>query len=341
VSSIFQKHGIQGPVLMLAPLEGITNHAFRSGICELGGVDTVATEFVRITGPKQKVRAFNRDPKVPLQIQLMGTDPAVLSGVISFLKKKQVLFEDDWLDLNVGCPSRRVNSSGAGASLLLEPEKLLQIIRSMRESHSGPLSIKTRVGFADCNSFEPLLSILATAPLDFITIHARTRCGGYTEPVKIDLLKQAVDSLPYPVIGNGDIWTAADACKMIASTGVAGVMCGRGAVRNPLLFREIAALHCGSALLLNPEEQATIFATFVKQLAFRLHLSERRQGLKIGVFKECSTWLSKNPAIGRNYFQGLKRLTSWNAIFEYLDHYFRDFIALPPSGLTQRPTSSS
>jgi len=341
VTSIFQKHGLKAPILMLAPLEGITNHAFRSGICELGGVDTVATEFVRITGARQKVRAFNRDSEIPLQIQLMGTDPAVLSGVISFLKKKQVLFEDDWLDLNVGCPSRRVNSSGAGASLLLNPEKLLQIIRSMRESHSGPLSIKTRVGFADCNSFEPLLSILATAPLDFITIHARTRCGGYSEPVKIDLLKQAVDSLPYPVIGNGDIWTAADACKMIASTGVTGVMCGRGAVRNPLLFREIATLHSGSALLLDPEERATIYAAFIKQLAFRLHLSETKVGLKIGVFKECSTWLSKNPVIGRDYFQGLKRLTSWDAIFEYLDHYFKGAIASPSSPFAQGSTRFS
>lgn len=322
------------PFLMLAPLEGITNAAFRSCICELGGLDSVATEFVRITGPKQGVKPFSRIPGVPLQIQLMGTDAYTLSQVILFLKSQNILFDDDWIDLNVGCPSRRVNASGAGASLLLDPAKLAEIITAMRESHSGPLSIKTRIGFDTPDAFGPLLNRLAAAPLDFITIHARTRCGGYKEPINLELLKLASTTLPYPVIGNGDIWTAEDALNMLQKTGVRGIMCGRGAVRNPLLFHEIRAAITSTRLNLDPATTLNILGTFTKSLSFKLSNSEKKPGYRIGVFKEYATWLSKNPIVGRDFFQGLKRLTEWSAIFSYLETYFPPAEGQAPSEIT-------
>ena len=121
---------------MLAPMEGITNHIFRNLIIENGGLNFVATEFVRITTSRQKIKKFNRH-SIPLQIQVMSARPDELAACIEFLKDREVLFDDDWVDLNVGCPSKRVNASGAGAALLLEPQKLIKMAEGIEKSAFG------------------------------------------------------------------------------------------------------------------------------------------------------------------------------------------------------------
>ena len=116
------------------------------------------------------------------------------------------------------------------------------MICKVRDIHSGTLSVKTRVGYQSDEDYPEILQMLKDCPIDFISIHARTKQDGYTAPVNLRHLKKAVETLPYPVIGNGEVWTASDALKMIKETGVSGVMCGRGAVSNPFIFTEIKTI---------------------------------------------------------------------------------------------------
>lgn len=297
---------------MLAPMEGITNELFRECVIDLGGVDVVATEFVRITAENQRVRPFFRH-RIPLQIQVMGNDAKVISGCVEFLKSKQMLSDEDWLDVNVGCPSKRVNSRGAGAALLLEPAKIVEIVELLRRVHPGLLSIKTRLGFQSDEKFPEILAALKNCPLDLITIHARARCQGYDSPINLARLKQAVDTLPYPVIGNGDIWNEEDALKMLKDTGVAGLMCGRGAVSNPFIFKDIRCRMEGR-IIDKSFRRAELFNFALKILGYYQQAELQNQGRFLGRTKEFLIWFSKNPLIGADLWQSIKVARSLSEI---------------------------
>ena len=318
MSDIFSKHGINAPVLMLAPMEGITNHIFRNLIIKNGGLNFVATEFVRITTSRQKIKGFNRH-SVPLQIQVMSARPNELAACLKFLKDREVLFDDDWVDLNVGCPSKRVNASGAGAALLLEPDKLIKMAECMRKVHSGPLSIKTRVGYQSDENYSVILSALARCPIDFVSIHARTKCAGYSEPVNLKYLSQAVESLPFPVIGNGDIWTVEDAITMLNETGVRGLMCGRGAVSNPFLLSTLAKTLKGESVEVSKADLTNFFFKLLE--AYKKADCEKEK--RVGVFKEFSTWFCRHPLIGRELFQQIKRSQTYDELRNSALGYFQ------------------
>lgn len=318
---IFTHHAVGDtgqPVLMLAPMEGVTAHTFRDPLVKLGAVDMVATEFIRITSAKQKIEKPERY-SVPLQIQVMATEADMLSENILFLKERELLADTDWLDLNVGCPSKKVTAKGAGSALLCTPGRLVSIIEGMRSVHRGPLSIKTRIGYQKDENFPDILKALADCPLDFLTVHARTKMEGYTPGINLMRLEQAVKLLPYPVIGNGDVWQASDVLPML-ETGVRGIMCGRGALRNPLIFNDI------KNLLQNREEAAAEqrkaeLLKFARTLCDNF-LNARKSGrhpLNAGPYKEFGVWFSKNPLIGRSFFEDIKRIPDLQGISSYLN----------------------
>ncbi len=310
---IFSKQELPtAPLLFLAPMEGVTSYEFRETLCAFAPPDFVATEFIRITGERHTVRSLRRHNQSRLQIQFMAADEKVLQKSILHLKTKGTLKDTDWLDLNVGCPSRRVNSRGAGAALLLEPARLLSFLHSLRSVHPGPLSMKTRIGYQGDEDFPALLNHLSDAPIDFITIHARSKCAHYSGPIHYDCLRLAVETLPFPVIGNGDIWSREDAQAMIDATGVRGLMCGRGVIRNPFLFREIR----GGA---QPTRQE--LARFLFSLLTAFQAAPRRY---VGRFKEFAGWFSQNELIGRPYFELVKRLESLSDVEEASRAYFKE-----------------
>ncbi len=313
------------PVLLLAPMEGVTNRIFRDLICDIGSVDILATEFIRISNVKQKIKPLPKHSK-PLQIQIMGNKRETIIGALKFIKSKGIITNNSWLDLNVGCPSKKVTSSGAGSALLLEPKRLEDIIFSIRELHAGPFSIKTRLGFQSKEEYPKIISMLSRVPLDFITIHARTKCDMYSEPIDMKLLKYAVEALPFPVIGNGDIWSSDDAIVMLEQTGVRGLMCGRGAITNPFLF-------CDIKNKLNNKDSSSQIERIKKLQEFSLSLMEKYLAEEaftkkkyIGKVKEFSVWFSKNKLIGRNFFQEIKRVDTVSEAKDKIETYFQSYL---------------
>jgi tRNA-dihydrouridine synthase B len=231
--------------IILAPMAGITDLPYRR-VMKRFGAGMVFTEMVSANG---LVRAGRRTRELlrstpderPLGIQLFGDDPAVLA------RAAEMVCEDgDLIDINLGCPVPKVVRSGAGSALLRDPRKAGRVVAAVRRAVGLPLTIKLRSGWdASSVNFLDVARIAVAEGADAVTLHPRTRSQGFGGQADWEQIRQLKESLPVPVIGSGDIFTAADALTMFERTGCDGVMIGRGGYGNPWLIREILAAREG------------------------------------------------------------------------------------------------
>lgn len=232
--------------LLLAPMAGITNLPMRLMARECGA-SLCFTEMVSVNGlvrdGRKTFELLQSSPADrPLGIQLFGDDPRLLAE-----GARLVAGYGDLLDINMGCPVRKVVNSGAGSALLRDPARVKEILREVRRATSLPLTIKIRTGWqADEPSFREIARIAEAEGCDAITLHPRSRAQmfeGHADRAKIAELKLAVK---IPVIGSGDLFSAGDIDAMLRETGCDGVMVARGALGNPWIFREALALLAGN-----------------------------------------------------------------------------------------------
>jgi tRNA-dihydrouridine synthase len=149
------------------------------------------------------------------------------------------------VDLNLGCPAPTVYRKFAGGGLLREPDRVDAILGALRQAVVIPFTVKTRLGFDSPGAFAALLAIFARHSLDLVTVHGRTVREMYQGEVHYDLIRQAVESLPCPVLANGNVRSALHAEEVLQRTGARGLMIGRGAIRNPWIFQQIRQLRRG------------------------------------------------------------------------------------------------
>ncbi len=230
------------PLLALAPMQDITDLAFWRLLHRYGGPDVYFTEYFRVHATSVPERWIveaitGNDTGRPVVAQLIGNDIPALVRTARFLQQLPVA----GIDLNLGCPAPVVYRKCAGGGLLRDLERVDAILKALREAVSLKLSVKTRLGFDSADGFDALLDLLAAHPLDWVTIHGRTVSEMYRSPVRYDLIARAVERLPYPVIANGNLYSARQALEVHRRTGVCGLMIGRGAIRNPWLFAQIRA----------------------------------------------------------------------------------------------------
>lgn len=230
---------------MLAPMEGVSHPEFRALLAERGGVGIVCTEFVRVSRAPLSAVALRREvvkaAGVPLSVQVMGNDAekmAEAAGVVAAAGA-------DVVDVNLGCPMPRVVKKGVGAAMLKDPELLHRVLVSMRERVPGLLSAKIRAGFDDAENVVAIARTCEAAGIDFLVVHPRRRADFYDGVADWRIVRLLKESLRIPVIGNGDVWYAADALRMQTETGCDAVMIGRPAIRNPWIFGQIEALREG------------------------------------------------------------------------------------------------
>lgn len=226
----------------LAPMEGITHPAFRALIARRGGVGVVCTEFVRIAatglGAKYLRQQVARAAGAALSVQVMGNHLQHMAEATQIVAEAGA----DIVDLNVGCPAPRVVRKGVGSAMLKDPELLRGVVRSMRARTSGCLSAKIRAGFDDSSGAVATARLIEAAGADLIIVHPRRRVDFYDGVADWRVISSIRRAVSIPVVGNGDVWYAADALRMRAETGCDGVMIGRGALRNPWIFAQIQAL---------------------------------------------------------------------------------------------------
>src|SRR6188472_1538216 len=192
------------PILALAPMQEVTDGAFWTLVHKYGGADVYWTEYFRVhstsTPEKRIVEAITRNTTGrPVVAQMIGNDIPELIRTAKVLQQLPVAA----IDLNLGCPAPIVYRKCAGGGLLREPARIDAILGALRDAVTIKFTVKTRLGFASLNEFDHLLSIFAKHSLDALTVHARTVAQMYRLPVHYDRIRQAVETMPSPVIANG------------------------------------------------------------------------------------------------------------------------------------------
>ncbi len=238
--SLLSKDSYGCPYLILAPMEGVGDRAFRKAMASVGGFNEAVTEFMRV--PRNAhvkslaavYQANELDP-IPLAAQLMGSDIELMADMAREIELRGA----KRIDLNCGCPSNTVTGRGAGSSLLKEPNFLHQVAKSMVQAVSIPVTIKMRSGYEDTSLFKENLLAAQESGVQFITLHPRTKRDGYGPPARWDLIAEAKALLKIPLVGNGDITSAERALDMLRETRCDALMIGRMSVTNPFIFHQI------------------------------------------------------------------------------------------------------
>ena len=227
--------------VVLAPMAGICNHAFRTIVKDMGCgliyAEMVSDKAISYGSKKTIDMLYMTDSERPIAQQIFGSDKE------SFVKAAKYIEETmhpDIIDINMGCPVPKVAlKSQAGSALLKNPEKVYEIVKAVVETVSIPVTVKIRSGW-DANSINAveIAKIIEKAGASAITVHPRTRAQGYSGNADWNIIKQVKENVSIPVIGNGDIKTCYDAKRMIDETHCDAVMIGRGVLGNPWLIKE-------------------------------------------------------------------------------------------------------
>lgn len=232
---------IKNPVI-LGPMAGVTNICYRS-ICKEFGASLVCSEMV-----SDKAILYNNQKTMdmlgvdenerPLSIQVFGSSADTISEAAKIIVE---LTHCDIIDINMGCPVKKVFKTGAGSALLADPKKIYDIVKATVDAVDVPVTAKIRIGIdhKNINAVE-VAKMIELAGASAIAVHGRTRTDMYSGKADLDVIKAVKDAVSIPVIGNGDIFSYKDAIRMIEYTGVDGVMVSRGALGNPWIFKQIS-----------------------------------------------------------------------------------------------------
>lgn len=258
----------------LAPMEDVTDPSFRL-ICRRMGASMVYTEFVSAEALIRDIQSTTRKLHInpeerPVAIQIYGRDPDAMEEAARIVERAQ----PDILDINFGCPVKKVAGKGAGAGMLRDIPKMLDITRRVVNAVSIPVTVKTRLGW-DCENkiITDLAPRLQDCGIKALTIHGRTRSQMYTGDADWTLIGEVKHDprIEIPIIGNGDITTPEEALRAFEDYGVDAVMIGRASIGAPWIFREVRRLLDGEGLPpLTPFEKADVLRQQIRESIERI-----------------------------------------------------------------------
>lgn len=230
---------LQQNPFVLAPMAGITDHAFRSFMKELGA-SVVITELVSASGLKYgsdrtfKLMSYGLDQR-PVGIQLFGEEPEVLATAAQIAEEKGA----DFVDLNFGCPVPKVVKKGGGSAILKDLVQLKIVVSTVKRAIRIPLTIKIRTGWdASSRNAAQVCHIAYNEGVTWVAIHGRTRAQGYSGEADWNYIAEVKKQSKIPVLGNGDIHSGLQAVNRLKESGCDGVLIGRGCLKNPYIFLE-------------------------------------------------------------------------------------------------------
>lgn len=235
--NIFTRLNLPAQPLILAPLAGVSDHPFRR-TCAANGADLTYVEMISATALLYESRRTldmlkRHESESILGVQITGKSAVETAQAIAILDKMPF----DTIDINMGCPVRKVVKTGCGSAILKDPQRVYETVRLSRESTDKPLSVKIRLGW-DHDSINALevADAAVRGGAYWLTLHGRTRADDYSVPVKLDLMAEVRKQLSIPLIGNGNVFSAGDARFMQDATAAQGLMISRGALGNPWVF---------------------------------------------------------------------------------------------------------
>lgn len=315
------------PALILAPMAGITDTVFRRFIKRLGGCGLIMTEFVSSEGMiRQNLRSrrylYYTEEERPISAQIFGADP-------NHLAEAARMIEDlgfDLIDLNLGCPAKKVTRCG-GSGLLRDLPLLATILERIRAAVNIPFTIKIRSGWSDEEIVAAEVATLAeNSGVEAIAIHPRTRLQGYSGRARWEIIQEVKARTRIPVIGNGDVMTPQDALALQAATGCDGVMIGRAAPSNPWIFRQIQSfISTGDYEQPSNAERYRLIRDY-----FTMLINEETPGT-IGKMKQFTSWFTHGLRRGTDLRKSIQSALHPSEVIGKVDSFFSN-LAVGPVG---------
>lgn len=310
------------PPLFLAPMAGVTDRDFRLIVRRIGGAGVVAMEFISskaIVNGNQKTRdlMYFAAEERPLAIQIYGSDAATMAEAARVVEELGA----DLCDINMGCPANKVLKGCAGAALMGDLGLAEEIVRAVRRAITIPLTVKFRLGLDDGRrNYLDLGRVCEANGAAAVAMHARSARQMFEGQADWSHLARLKETLAIPVIGNGDVREPEDALRMLAETGCDGVMIGRGATRNPWIFRQIAARLSGGRFA-EPS-----LADRRELILGHFHLVAEREPSRYALHKlrKFTGWYTHGLPHGRQLRQEINQLPDVPSFLAAVERFFDD-----------------
>ncbi len=316
------------PATVLAPMAGVTDTVFRRFIRNLDGCGLIMTEFTSADGvlrkkdEKAKRYLHFYEDEHPISAQLFGSDPRVMAEAARMVEGLGF----DIVDLNLGCPAKKVVKCNGGSGLLRDLPAIGRIFEAVRAAVKVPFTVKFRAGWSDDEIVCVELARMAeSCGLAAVALHARTREQGYSGNARWEWIAAIKDAVKIPVIGNGDIRTPEDACAMVTQTGCDAVMIGRTAPSNPWIFRQIQQYCAGmEAAFSSPklyDEPSEADRYQMIRTYFQMLIEEELPDA-VGKMKQFASWFTHGVPGGAGLRKAIYESKSAVEILERVEEFF-------------------
>lgn len=331
-----------GPITALAPMQDVTTLPFMEVIGAYGPPDYFFTEYFRVHGHSSLEEhiltsiTHNKTGR-PVFAQLIGESLPDMSRTVKELLKHPVA----GIDLNMGCPAPKVYKKNVGGGLLRDLNKIDELLGYLRENIEGLFTVKMRIGFEGTEHFEGLLELINKHNIDLLNLHGRTVKEMYRGDVHYDFIKRAAEVVNCPVLANGNITSAKKALEVLEYTGVAGVMIGRSAIRNPWIFRQIKEAVLGEALF---EPKLHDVFDYVERLYEALNFEGLDEKFQVNRMKKFLNFVGQGVDSEGAFLHAIRRVKTKVEFFDVCKsfllengNYDKLFAAEPYEGVVARP----
>lgn len=312
--------------VLLAPMAGVTDRAFRQ-ICREKGAALTVTEMVSTKAlwygdqktPRLLALAENEDPAA---VQIFGSDPKTMAWGA---QKALALSGCAVIDINMGCPAPKIVNNGDGSALMKQPELAGQIVQAVKQAVPVPVTVKFRLGWDDTSrNYRQFARVMEQSGADAVTVHGRTRAQQYEGRADWDAIAEVKAAVRIPVIANGDASTPEAAKALLLHTGADGVMIGRGALGNPWIFEQTNALLAGEPVPPRPCLSKRL-ETAVRQIA--LAAADKGERIAMLEARKHVVWYLKGTSGLKAYKARVSQLTRLEELYrlaEELSHFPQD-----------------
>ena len=309
--------------VIAAPLAGVSDSVYRRRARRYGA-GLVFTEMISAEGLRRNSRKtlgmlrFDSDER-PIGIQLFDNSPEAISDAASMAKD----FGFDFVDINLGCPERKVVVKGAGAALLKSPRLAVEVVKAAVEATELPVSVKMRSGWLDGDeTYLELIPEFAAMGVGFVTLHPRSRAQRFSGHADWSKIKRAVDISAIPVVGSGDIRSGDDAARMIVDTGCACVMVGRASFGNPWIFGSVSAALSGDPRP-KPPDYRQIVSACIEYVRDLVEFHGERTGVNLS--KKHVVWFTTGlpgcKTVRTEVFRATTAIQVFGALGTYLEMF--------------------
>jgi tRNA-dihydrouridine synthase B len=328
------------PLTALAPMQDVTDLAFMGVVAHYGAPDYFFTEFFRVHAQsrpeKHILRSIDENATGrPVFAQLIGEDLQHMARTAEELLKHNVA----GIDLNLGCPAPKVYKKNVGGGLLRDPERIGEILATLRAVVPGLFTVKCRIGFDDTTPFDRVLDLVNEHRVDLLSVHGRTVKEAYRSEVHYDYIAHAVSRVRCPVLANGNVLSARRGAAIIAETRAAGLMIGRHAIRNPWIFRQCREIFAGQPV-------TRLSLADVRDYVERLYRATTQPGLleryHVNKMKKYLNFVGQSVDPTGAFLFDMRRVETEAELFAVCDRHLlatpdAEFIPEPYPGVIARP----